>query len=275
MAIAWPKERRLIGKDTPRVDGTEKATGRAKYSFDINLPGLLHARILRSPHAHAKVKSLDTSAAETMPGVAAVHVIKKPGSELYYAGDEIVALAADTEEHMLDAIRAIKVEYEVLDHLVKEEDALKATDKRTVAGGKELKSNVQPQGEYIRGKVEEAYAKADAVVEGNYGVPTICHQCLESHGLVAKWEKEDQLTVWCSTQATISTVQQLAAHFQLDAGQVKCITHYMGGGFGSKFGPDIQGIAAAELAKKTKRPVKLMLDREEEITTAGNRPSAY
>src|SRR6266568_2247919 len=111
MATAWPKKRRLIGTKVPRVDGTEKATGRAKYSFDINLPGLLHARILRSPYAHAKITALDTTAAEKMPGVAAVHVIKKPGSGVYYAGDEIVALAADTEEHMHDAIRAIRVEY--------------------------------------------------------------------------------------------------------------------------------------------------------------------
>src|SRR5262245_16205423 len=130
-----------------------------------------------------------------MPGFAAVHVIKGAGSELFYAGDEIVALAADTEEHMHDAIRAIKVEFEVLDHLVKEEDALKAIDKRTVAG--KQKNNVQPGGEETRGKVEEAFAKADAVVEGEYGVPTVCHQCLESHGLVAKGEKEVQLRVWC------------------------------------------------------------------------------
>src|SRR5213593_2490485 len=107
--MPWPTTRRLIGTKVQRLDGPDKATGRAKYSFDINLPGLLHARILRSPHAHAKVKALDTSAAEKMPGVGAVHVIKGPGSELYYAGDEVVALAADTEEHMHDAIRAIKV----------------------------------------------------------------------------------------------------------------------------------------------------------------------
>src|SRR5262249_49262553 len=251
---------RLIGKDTPRVDGTEKATGRAKYSFDINLPGLLHARILRSPHAHAKIKSLDTSAAEKMPGVGAIHVIKAAGSEVFYAGDEIVALAADNEEHMHDAIRAIKVDYEILDHLVKEEDALKATEKRTVSGGKQQKSNVQPGGEETRGKVEEAFAKADAVVEGNYGVATGCHQCLESHGLVAHWDKEDHLKVWCSTQATVLTAQVLADHFKVDANNVQCITHYMGGGFGSKFGPDVQGIVAAELAKKAGKPVKLMLD---------------
>src|SRR5438132_5321975 len=125
MALTWPKERRVIGTKVTRLDGPDKATGRAKYSYDINRPGMLHAGILRSPYAHAKVKSLDTAAAEKMPGVKAVHVIAGAGKELFYAGDEIVALAADTEEHCLDGIRAIKVEYDVLPHLVFEDDALK------------------------------------------------------------------------------------------------------------------------------------------------------
>src|SRR5258707_5524769 len=117
MPNTWPKTPRLIGKKFQRLDGPEKATGTAKYSFDINRPGMLHARILRSPYAHAKVKSLDTSAAEKMPGVKAVHVIAAAGKGLFYAGYEIVALAADTEEHCLDGIRALKVDYDVLPHL--------------------------------------------------------------------------------------------------------------------------------------------------------------
>src|SRR5437764_9726738 len=129
----WPKKRRLLGTKVKRVDAPEKATGRAKYSFDINRPGLLHAMILRSPHAHAKITSLDTAPAEKMPGVKAVVLINdpKPGKELYYAGDEIAAVAADTEEHAKDALRAIKVEYEVLDHIVSEEEVLKNPKKRT------------------------------------------------------------------------------------------------------------------------------------------------
>src|SRR5947207_15461078 len=115
MANTWPKERRIIGTKVQRLDGPDKATGRAKYSFDINRPGMLHAKILRCPYAHAKLKSLDTTAAEKMPGVQAVYLMAKPGQELEYAGAEVAALAADTEEHVLDAIRAIKAEYEVLD----------------------------------------------------------------------------------------------------------------------------------------------------------------
>src|SRR5438128_2345755 len=130
MVDTWPKERRLIGTKVQRLDGPEKATGRAKYSFDINRPGLLHARILRCPYAHAKLKSLDTSAAEKMPGFKALHIITNVGQELVYAGQDIVGVAADTEEHALDAVRAVKAEYEILDHLVKEEDVLKDPKKR-------------------------------------------------------------------------------------------------------------------------------------------------
>src|SRR6516162_1908501 len=107
MATSWPKKRRLIGTKVQRLDGPAKATGTAKYSYDINRPGMLFGAILRSPYAHAKLTKLDTAEAEKMPGVKAVHVIAKEGTELYYAGDPIVALAADTEDHARDALQAI------------------------------------------------------------------------------------------------------------------------------------------------------------------------
>ncbi len=275
MPTSWPKKRRLIGTKVQRIDGPAKATGTAKYSYDINRPGMLHGMILRCPHAHAKIKSLDASTAEKMPGVKAVYAIKKAGDELFYAGEEVFALAADTEEHAHDALRAIKVEYEVLPFLVKEEDALKQ-DKATVppAGGN--RNNVRPgTGGGQSANVDEGFKKADATHTGTYGMPVICHQCLESHGLVAEWDKDGGLTVWASTQAVTGTAQALAGTFSVPAGKVKCITHYMGGGFGSKFGPDIQGTVAAHLAKIAGAPVKLMLDREAEIIAAGNRPSAF
>src|SRR5260370_10930016 len=235
---------------------------------------MLHAGMLGSPYGRAKVKTLDTSAAEKMPGVKAVHVIAGPGKELFYAGDEIVGLAADTEEHAHDGLRAIKIEYEVLDHIVTEKEALKEPNRKTLPGGNQL-NNVAPRRDSTAGNVAEAFQKADFVHEGDYGVPTISHQCLESHGLVAEWDKDGGLTVWCSTQAWFYTADGLSKYFKTPATKVNCITHYMGGEFGSKFGADIQGNVAAELAKKAAAPVKLMLDRAEEITVAGNRPSAY
>jgi xanthine dehydrogenase YagR molybdenum-binding subunit len=274
MANAWPKEPRLIGKKTQRIDGPDKATGRAKYSFDKNLQGMLHASILRCPHAHVKLIGLDTTAAEKMPGVKAVHRVVEPGAELFYAGDEIVGVAADTEEHLADALRAIKIEYEELPAQVIEQDALKE-DKKTTPPAAGNRDNVKPGQETTAGDVETAFKEADAVIEGKYGAATIAHQCLESHGLVAHWEADDKLTVWASTQAVAGTAGELAKVFSIPAPNVKCITWYMGGGFGSKFGPDIQGIVAAHLAKKAKAPVKLMLNRAEEITAGGTRPSTY
>jgi xanthine dehydrogenase YagR molybdenum-binding subunit len=322
-----------------RLDGPAKATGRAKYSYDINRKGMLHGKFLRCPHAHAEIKSIDTSAARKMPGVKAVVIIGasrngfvreidgsklvyrvppprkggkdllftvevkagvtlisknkivnladlKPndpvtvevekdavGRELFYAGDEVAAVAADTEEHALDAIRAIKVKYDVLGHLVSEEEVLESPKTKTTPGP--LKGNLAAGAEATKGNVDTGFKEADAVAEGTYGVPVISHQCLETHGLVAEWDNDGGLTVWCSTQATVGTAMQLAFRFGVAPSKVKCITHYMGGGFGSKFGPDIQGITAVDLARRAGAPVKLMLDREEEITTAGNRPSAY
>src|SRR5205809_3542746 len=122
MATGWPKKPRLLGKRFSRIDGPDKAPGRAKYSFDITRPGMLHAMILRCPYPHAKIKKIDTSAAEKLPGFKALHLIKKEGEELYYAGDEVLGIACDTEEHCADALRAVKIEYEILDFVVKEED---------------------------------------------------------------------------------------------------------------------------------------------------------
>lgn len=272
MANTWPKERRVIGTKVSRVDGPVKATGIAKYSYDINRPGMLHGVMLRCPHAHAKLTAIDATAAEKMPGVKAVHLIAEVGKELFYAGEEVAAVAADTEEHAADAVRAIKTTYEVLPFLVREEDALEK-DLGTVSGTN--RANVRPGGENTAGNVDDGFKEADAVHEGKYGVPVISHQCLESHGLVAEWDNDGGLTVWASTQAVPGTAQALATYFKIPAGKTRCITHYMGGGFGSKFGPDIQGIVAAELAKKAGKPVKLMLERDSEITAAGNRPSAY
>jgi xanthine dehydrogenase YagR molybdenum-binding subunit len=282
MATAWPQKRRLIGKKHSRVDGPAKATGKAKYSFDINRPGMLFARILRCPYAHATITKIDTAAAEKMPGVRAVFVIKKAGDELFFAGDEVLALAADTEELMLDALRAVKVDFKQLDHLVLEEDALKE-DKQTVSpiGPRKERQNLRPGGESKTDGFEAAIGAQGLVIhQGEYGASNICHHCLESHGLVAEWDQDGGLTIWASTQAVVGTAGELAKYFSdqqidLPASKVRCITHHMGGGYGSKFGPDIQGKVCAELARKARKPVKLMLDRAEEATCGGTRPSAF
>ncbi|HWY86413.1 MAG TPA: molybdopterin cofactor-binding domain-containing protein, partial [Gemmataceae bacterium] len=275
--MPWPSPRRIIGTKVQRLDGPDKATGRAKYSFDKNIQGMLHARILRSPHAHARIKNIDAAPAEKVAGFRAVHLIAKAGDEMLFAGAEIIAVAADTEEHADDCIRAIRIDYEVLPHAVKETDARPLRAGQGTMGGANNPANANPQGDFATANfAENAYQNTAAQIEGTYGVPVIIHQCLESHGLVAEWNQElTELTVYASTQAVPGTANALAQYFKMPATRVKCVTHYIGGGFGSKFGPDIQGTVAAELARKARAPVKLMLTRSEEVTVGGMRPSAH
>jgi len=269
MALSWPENPRLIGTRIPRLDGLAKASGKMKYPSDIRPEGTLFAVMLYSLHAHAKIKSIDISEAEKVPGVKAVSLIAKEGATLRYQGDDIAAVAAETEEQARDGVRAIKVEYEVLPHVVTEAQAMAEGAPEVFKGGNVRKGRAQS-----KGKPEEAIAKADAVIEGTYNVPVITHVCLESHGLTAKWEGSDKLTVWASTQAVQVVAGELADAFNIPVSNVTVLTEVMGGGFGSKFGADVWGRTAAELAKKTGRPVKLFLDRVQEHTSGGNRPSA-
>jgi xanthine dehydrogenase YagR molybdenum-binding subunit len=269
MALTWPENPRLIGTTIPRVDGLFKASGRAKYPSDTHPEGLLYALLLSSPHAHAKITSIDVSAAEKVPGVKAVTALVKNGDTVRYQGEPMAAVAAETEEQALDGVRAIKVAYEVLPHVVTEAQAMAEGAPEVFRGGNVRKGRTQ-----TKGKPEEALAKADAVVEGTYSLPVITHVCLETHGLTAKWEGNDKLTLWASTQAVQVVAGELADAFGIPVSNVTVLTDYMGGGFGSKFGADVWGRAAAELAKKANRPVHLFLDRSQEHLAAGNRPSA-
>ena len=269
MALTWPENPRLIGTRIPRLDGLAKASGRAKYPSDTRPEGTLFAVMLYSPHAHAKIKSIDTSSAEKMPGVKVVSVIAAAGTTLRYQGDDIAAVAAETEELARDAVRAIKVEYEVLPHVVTEHQAMAEGVPEVFKGGNVRKGRTQSQG-----NAEQAMGKADVVIEGTYSVPVITHVCLEPHGLTAKWEGPDKLTVWSSTQAVQVVAGELADALGIPVANVTVLTDYMGGGFGSKFGADVWGRTAAELAKKAGKPVKLFLDRVQEHLAAGNRPSA-
>ena len=146
----WPEadKRTLIGKRISRVDGPHKVSGRAKYSYDINRPGMLFGKIVRCPHAHAKIVSIDTSAAEKMPGVKAVQIIQDVGAELHWAGASVVALAAVDEPTAEDAARAIKVTYEVLPHLVTYTD-LKAAEGYT-----------KPANENTQGEPDKAFRRS-------------------------------------------------------------------------------------------------------------------
>ena len=263
----WPEEgkRTHIGKRISRLDGPDKVSGRAKYTFDLNRPGMLFGKVLRSPHAHAKIVSIDLTAAEKMPGVKAVKIIQGPGTEIQWAGDEIAVVAAETEAQAEDAARAIKVVYERLPHLVNDKnwDAVPEANRRKPS-------------ENVAGDPAKAFAGADVILEGEYGNDVITHCCLETHGLIAEWEDDKNLLVHQSTQSVSSNGGEFARALGLPAGNVRIKMDHIGGGFGSKFPVDRWGLEAAKVSKMAGgKPVKLMLERDAELMVAGSRPSAY
>jgi xanthine dehydrogenase YagR molybdenum-binding subunit len=264
----WPDKPAVIGTSVKRLDGPDKVAGRAKFSYDISRPGMIYGKILRSPHAHARIVAIDLSAAEKAPGVKAALVWKQPGAEVMFQGDEVAALAADTEEHAWDAMRLITVDYEVLPHLASVDQAMAANAPAVFTGG-----NTKPGPLQESGDIDAGFKQAAHVVDATYSTHVVTHVCLETHGCVCEWDG-DKLTAWVSTQAAHGTAQGFAQGLQIPQTNVRVITQYMGGGFGSKFGPDTQGLICAKLAQQAKVPVKLMLDRKEEHLATGNRPSA-
>jgi xanthine dehydrogenase YagR molybdenum-binding subunit len=266
---AWPEERTWLGGSVRRVDGPVKARGDAKYSYDITRPGMLYGRILRSPHAHARVRSIDLGPAERMPGVKAALVVAEPGTTVMYQGDEVAAIAAVDERVAADAIRAIRVDYEVLPHVATIERAMSPSAPAVFEGG-----NVRAGTAEEHGDLDAGFKAASQVVEATYSTQVQTHVSLETHGCVCEWSGE-ALTAWVSTQAVHGTRDGFAKALGIDQANVRVITEHMGGGFGSKFGPDVQGILCARLARQAHAPVKLMLDRKEEHLATGNRPSAF
>jgi xanthine dehydrogenase YagR molybdenum-binding subunit len=246
-----------------------KVSGRAKYSYDIVRPGMIYGRILRSPHAHARLKSIDASAAENAPGVKALLVTIKPGEKVMFPGEEIGALAAVTEQQAQDALRMIKVEWDVLPALATVEQSMRAEAPQVFTPANTRKGTAQEDGDLAAG-----FTSAAHTVEATYSTQVQTHTSLETHGCVCEWNG-DNLTAWVSTQAVHGTREGFAQGLKIPIANVRVLTEYMGGGFGSKFGPDMQGLLCARLAKAAGVPVKLMLDRKEEHLATGNRPSAF
>jgi len=335
----WPdaEHRTLIGKRISRVDSPDKVSGQARYTYDVKRPGMLFGKMLRSPYAYCKVISIDTSAAEKMPGVKAIEVVQKPGSNIHWAGDEVVAVAAVDEATAEDAIRLIQVKYQKLPHLVSDaeppegagesqgplslddlgdmldnqvpdnqivsmikqyglsfkptEDDLKEAKEEGVPdaildaarsaevhpeAATKTRSNYQKAASQSQGDVDKAFSEADAVSEGVYGAPVITHCCMESHGSTSEWTDPDHLFVHMSTQNVSGIAGQMAEPLKIPAANIRVHQDHVGGGFGSKFGPDRWGIVTAKLSQKAGgKPVRMMLERDVELQVAGARPSAY
>jgi xanthine dehydrogenase YagR molybdenum-binding subunit len=267
----WPDagERGLIGRRIDRVDGPAKSSGHAKYTYDVHPAGMLYGRMLTCPFAHAKITSIDTSAAEKLPGVKGVLVIQPVGTEVQWAGDEVVAVAAVSESAADDALRAIKIDYEELPHIVNEEDLSKVGDR------------AKPSAEQKQGDPDAAFKDPDAVVsEGYYGAQVITHCCLEAHGNTADWGADGKLKTWSSTQNVSGLPSQIGAGLRLQKvdiqdSNIETVCQFIGGGFGSKFSPDRWCMVAAQLSKQTGKPVRIMLERDADLEVAGARPSYF
>ena len=273
VVASWGKkeDRKAVGSHMTRVDGYDKVSGRAKYTYDVHLPGILTGRMVRSPHAKARIKSIDLAAAHSAPGVKTVLALKKVGDLVRYAGDEVAALAATTPEDADHAVRLVKVEYDVLPFVVKEDDAHDPEAPHVIGNDR---PNIEPGRANTRGDVAAAFAGADATIENTYRAQQRVHCCLETHGHVVAFASDGDMKVWASTQAVHGTAEEMAGMAKLPKERVEVITQHMGGGFGSKFGPGVEGRTAALLARAANAPVKLMLDRRGEAEAAGNAPSA-
>jgi CO/xanthine dehydrogenase Mo-binding subunit len=281
---SWGESTRVVGERRPRVDGYDRVSGAAVFPSDVVLPGMVYGALLGSPHANARVISVDTKAAEAMPGVYAVISRNTKDANLdwdhgdyaeklfpdacRFEGDLVAAVAAESPYRAFDALREIRVEYETLPFVSDELAALQPGAPEVHSGGNRAKTS-----SYQRGDVEGGFAASDVVIEETYRTAAEMQTPLEPHGCVARWDG-DRLTVWESTQGVYAVQAKVAEVLDLPLSRVRVIGHYVGGAFGSKLRTDKYSIIAALLARRINRPVKLFLTREQTLLTMGNRPPA-
>ncbi len=267
-------ELRVVGTDVPRLEASQKTTGAARYTYDVNRPNMALCRLLRSPHAHATVRSVDTSRAERLRGVLGVNVLVPAGGRITFAGKGVVAVCAENEETLDDALHAIDVSYDVTGGPVTTDDgrapgAERVDPKRdnVNAGGR--------RGRQERGDPQAAMAAAATKVSATFRTQVQTHSALETHGCVVEHHDDGTYTVWASTQGTNAFRGSMAQTLGVPADRVRVITEHMGGGFGAKLGAiDEWDRAAAFFARDLMRPVKAMLLRRAEHQVAGCRPDS-
>ncbi len=283
----------VIGKSYPRPNGRAKVTGAVHFTVDVALPGMIFARVLRSPLPHALVRSIDISAAARVPSVRAILPIASPdepaSATLRYIGAPVAAVAAVSMGAAEAALHLIKVNYQSLPFVAamsaaRNPGAPLVHDETTAPPGHPsgfpaaanlpLNGNVRGPAIARRGDADQGFAEADVTVEGEYSTQVQTHCCMEPHAIVADWRR-DGLTVYISTQFTTGVRHELAEEFGLPLSKVRVIVDAMGGGFGSKSSLGNYGRIAVELSRRAKAPVKLFLERKEEQLDAGNRPGTW
>ena len=283
----------VVGKSVPRVDALEKVTGRAKYSVDLKLPGMLYAKVLRSPYPHARIIHINTSRAERHSEVKAVITGKDVPEErvghikdryllsrgvVRFAGEGVAAVAGDSLEAAEEAAEQIEVDYKEMPSVFDAEEAMKAHPPVVVHPDlfqyaltpqpyplyrfEPDLPNVYVHRKIQRGDIERGFQKSDLIVENRFSLPMVQHCCLEPHNAIAQPESDGGLTVWDSTHLLYIHQANLSRLLGLPPSKVRVISLYIGGCFGGKAGIIIPGIASL-LALKARRPVKLVLSREE------------
>ncbi|MDE0089295.1 MAG: xanthine dehydrogenase family protein molybdopterin-binding subunit [Candidatus Poribacteria bacterium] len=302
------KEYKVIGTRPIRHDGVDKVTGRAIYGADFQITGLLHGRVLRSPHAHARIVSIDTSRAEAHPGVKGVVTAQDlPEAEdkiadlgegavslkylcdnilasdkALYKGHAIAAVAA-TDPHIAEeACELIDVEYEVLPPVLEVRAAMEPDapiiheNIRTSSLGEtgDKPSNVASHIQFKKGDIEKGFDEADIVIEREFVTGTVHQGYIEPHNATALYNPDGQLTVWCSTQGAFTVREQLAEILQYPISKIKVVPLEIGGGFGGKINVYIKPVAAL-LAKKTGKPVKVLMNRADVFEGTGPTPASY
>ena len=302
-----------MGTRPIRHDGADKVTGRAQYGADFLTAGLLHGKILRSPHAHARIKSIDTSKAEALPGVRAVvtarELPKTPNglggerkvtlgelsTDLKYLRDGILArdkvvfkghpiagVAAASVHVAEEALDLIEVDYEVLPAVLTAPEAMKADapllhDDLVTAELGEKTGNVSNVAEHFQhrlGDIDKGFAQADVVVEREFNTSTVHQGYIEPHNCTVYWNKDDRVLIWNSTQGPFQIRDATAEVLELPVSQVRLTPMEIGGGFGGKFEPYGEPVAAL-LSKKTGQPVKIVMTRSEELESTGPTPGSY
>ncbi len=279
----------VIGKPTPVFDAKLKVTGQLQYVDDMKLPGLLHAKILLSTHAHANIVSIDTSAAEALPGVRAVVTWEDAPDVLFngngedwdileservldrrvrYVGDKVAAVAADTEAIAAAALKLIKVEYEDLPAYFDAEEAARPDAVKLHDWNEN--GNILWEVDNTFGNLDEGFSAADFVLDERFEVPAIHHAPMETHGCIASFDADGKLTVWSSSQDVFGKRRNLAKIFGLPYAKVRVLAPALGGGFGGKIDASVEPVAAL-LSKKTGRPVKCVFTREEDIKAGPTR----
>ncbi len=272
----------IVGHDLPRVDTLSQTTGGLKYIGDLSFPGMIYARILRSSHPHARIVSIDTREAEASAGVLATvtgkdfsrnafgtTLLDQPilaADKVRHIGDGVAAVAAVSEQIALDALKKINVEYEPLPGVFDPLEAMEETAPKVHERG----SNIYFQYRIRKGDVEKAFAESDLVVEERYSTPMVDHAPIETHACIAVWDDAGRLTVWSSLGRITLGRSDIAAVLGLPISKVRVISTQVGGNFGGKNEITVEPVVAL-LARKTGRPVKSVLCREEEFASTTKR----